>query len=50
MRKPVRFLTELNERLDAEGGVVEQSTRIGPRPRVFISYAREDGDLARMTC
>ena len=41
------FLTELNERLAAEGGFVEQSTPIGPRPRVFISYAREDGDLAR---
>ncbi len=44
------FLTELNERLEAEGGVIEQSTRIGPRPRVFISYASEDGDLARTTC
>jgi hypothetical protein len=43
------FLTKLNERLDAEGGVVEQSTPIGPRPHVFISYAREDGDLARRT-
>jgi hypothetical protein len=42
------FLTELNDRLDAEGGV-GQSTRTGPRPRVFISYAREDGDLARRT-
>jgi hypothetical protein len=43
------FLTELNERLDAEGGVVAQSAPIGPRARVFISYAREDGDLANMT-
>jgi hypothetical protein len=40
------FLTELNARLDAEGGVVEQSALIGPRPRVFISYASEDADLA----
>ena len=44
------FLTKLNERLAAEGGVVDQRTRIGPRPHVFISYAREDGDLARDTC
>ena len=43
------FLTQLAERLDAEGGVVEQSAPIGPRPHVFISYAREDGELARMT-
>ena len=43
------FLTELKERLDAEGGVVEQSAPTGPRPRVFISYAREDPDLASMT-
>lgn len=43
------FLTKLNERLDAEGGVIEQSRLIGPRPHVFISYAREDGDLARRT-
>ena len=41
------FLTELKERLAAEGGVVVQSAPTGPRPRVFISYAREDGDLAR---
>ena len=43
------FLTELNKRLDAEGGVVARSVPIGPRPRVFISYAREDDDLARTT-
>ena len=43
------FLTELNERVVAEGGVVAQSAPIGPRGRVFISYAREDGDLARRT-
>ena len=43
------FLTELKERLDAEGGVAEQSAPTGPWPRVFISYAREDGDLASMT-
>jgi hypothetical protein len=40
------FLTELNRRLEAEGGVAEQSAPVGPRPRVFISYASEDGDLA----
>jgi hypothetical protein len=43
------FLTELNKRLDAEGGVVGQFASIGPRARVFISYAREDRDLAGMT-
>ncbi|MFY9918461.1 MAG: toll/interleukin-1 receptor domain-containing protein [Mycobacterium sp.] len=41
------FLADLNKRLDAAGGFVEQATRSGPRPHVFISYAREDGDLAR---
>jgi hypothetical protein len=40
------FLTELARRLEAEGGVVSQSAPLGPRPRVFISYAREDGSLA----
>ena len=49
MQKPVRSLTKLNERLNAEGGVVAQSAPTGPRPRVFISYAREDRDLASMT-
>ena len=40
------FLTELLERLDAAGGFAEQAALTGPRPRVFISYAREDRDLA----
>ena len=44
------FLAELAGRLEAEGGVAEQTVRAGPRPRVFISYAREDGDLAAMVC
>jgi hypothetical protein len=44
------FLAELAGRLEAEGGVAEQTARAGPRPRVFISYAREDGDLAAMVC
>ena len=39
------FLVELSKRLDAEGGFVGTTAPIGPRPRVFISYAREDGDL-----
>ena len=43
------FLIKLKERLDAEGGVVAQSAPTGPRPGVFISYAREDRDLANMT-
>ena len=40
------FLAELARRLEAEGGFADQAVREGPRPRVFISYAREDGDLA----
>jgi hypothetical protein len=40
------FLGELSRRLAAEGGADEQAIAIGPRPRVFISYAREDGDLS----
>lgn len=40
------FLTKLSQRLEADGGFVGQTTPMGPRPRVFISYAREDGDLA----
>jgi hypothetical protein len=40
------FLSELAQRLAAEGGVVAETPPLGPRPRVFISYAREDGALA----
>jgi len=40
------FLAELAQRLAAEGGVVPETPALGPRPRVFISYAREDGALA----
>jgi hypothetical protein len=41
------FLTNLAERLEREGGFLEQAANpLGTRPRVFISYAREDGDLA----
>jgi TIR domain/SIR2-like domain len=43
------FLTELRERIAAEGGVALQSASTGPRARVFISYAREDGELANKT-
>ena len=42
------FLAELAQRLAAEGGFAEKAALIGPRPRAFISYAREDGDLAAM--
>ena len=42
------FLGELNRRLEAEGAVADQDAPSGPRPRVFISYAREDGDLAAL--
>jgi TIR domain-containing protein/SIR2-like protein len=44
------FLVELTRRLEAAGGVVTQAPPPGPRPRVFISYAREDGDLADRVC
>jgi hypothetical protein len=40
------FLTKLSQRLEAEGGFAGQVAPLGPRPRVFISYAREDEDLA----
>ncbi len=40
------FLTELDRRIEAEGGVLERSAPLGPCPRVFISYAREDNSLA----
>jgi hypothetical protein len=40
------FLTKLSQRLEVEGGFAGQAAPVGPRPRVFISYAREDGDLA----
>jgi hypothetical protein len=40
------FLTKLSQRLEADGGFVGQAMPLGPRPRVFISYAREDADLA----
>jgi len=42
------FLGELNRRLEAEGAVPDQDAPSGPRPRVFISYASEDGDLAAL--
>ncbi len=35
-----------SQRLEADGGFVGQAMPLGPCPRVFISYAREDGDLA----
>jgi hypothetical protein len=44
------FLVELTRRLEAAGGVVSKTPPVGPRPRVFISYAREDGDLADRVC
>ncbi len=40
------FLTNLSQRLEAEGGFAGQVAPLGSRPRVFISYAREDIDLA----
>lgn len=44
------FLAELKRRLEAAGGVVAQAPPLGPRPRVFISYAREDSNLANRVC
>lgn len=40
------FLTELSRRLETEGGYAGPVASTGPHPRVFISYAREDKDLA----
>jgi hypothetical protein len=44
------FLAELSRRLEAVGGVVTQTPQLGPRLRVFISYAREDSVLANSVC
>jgi hypothetical protein len=44
------FLADLARRLEAEGGPAIDATTTGPRPRVFISYAREDGRLAAQVC
>jgi hypothetical protein len=44
------FLAELTRRLSAAGGVVTQTPQPGPRPHVFISYAREDSVLANRVC
>jgi TIR domain-containing protein/SIR2-like protein len=40
------FLAELTHRVHAEGGFAGRAITLGPRPRVFLSYAREDSDLA----
>jgi hypothetical protein len=44
------FLAELTRRLEAAGGIATQAPPPGPRPHVFISYAREDSDLAYRVC
>jgi hypothetical protein len=44
------FLTKLSERLEIEGGFSGYPLPAGPRPRVFISYAREDSSLASRVC
>jgi hypothetical protein len=42
-----QFLSQIATRLQAAGGYSEgQTAPLGTRPRVFISYAREDADLA----
>jgi hypothetical protein len=40
------FIAELTDRLAAEGGVVDEAPPLCARPRVFVSYASEDGTLA----
>jgi len=41
------FLGKVRQRLETEGGYIQQSApQFGTRLRVFISYAREDQDLA----
>jgi hypothetical protein len=40
------FLTKLSCRLEAEGGFAGVTSSIGQPPRVFISYAREDSEIA----
>jgi hypothetical protein len=40
------FLAELSRRLEAEGGFAGKISPIGRPPRVFISYAREDSEIA----
>jgi len=40
------FLAELGKRLEAGGGLVAHAVPPGPQPRVFISYVREDADIA----
>ena len=40
------FLAELAKRLEAGGGLVAHTVPPGPQPRVFISYVREDADIA----
>jgi hypothetical protein len=40
------FLTELSRRLAASGGYLAKARPSGPRAKVFISYAREDEQLA----
>ena len=44
------FLAELTRRLEGEGGFAGRLTPLGPRPRVLISYASEDGALAARVC
>jgi hypothetical protein len=40
------FLNELSRRVEAEGGIANESIPAGPRPCVFISYASEDSEIA----
>src|SRR5262245_49518393 len=44
------FLAKLTSRLGATSEVVTPAPLPGPRPRVFISYAREDDALANRVC
>ena len=40
------FLIQAQDKLNAAGGFIGKPSPLGSRPRVFISYAREDSELA----
>ena len=40
------FLTQVSQKLQAAGGYAGKNTTLVARPRVFVSYAREDNELA----
>jgi predicted phosphatase len=42
------FIEDLKDRLEKKGGFVGQPNRFISRPKVFISYAREDENIAKI--